>query len=168
MTGMGECPLADLMSLRSKLRKTQKRCILALSPDKAHRQNPRLRWYQPRARRFASATTAAFISTNLPRPAILRSRLVSVNVTLRLTIDRNRAMETVTLSTKGQLVIPASVRGALHLKPGNRLNVSIQGGNIVLKPESAKAWKPINPAGVSLSAAQLCKPVDLSNEAGRR
>jgi AbrB family looped-hinge helix DNA binding protein len=77
-------------------------------------------------------------------------------------------METVTLSTKGQLVIPASVRGALRLKPGNRLNVSIQGGNIVLKPEGAKAWKPINPAGVSLSAAQLCKPVDLSDETGRR
>jgi AbrB family looped-hinge helix DNA binding protein len=77
-------------------------------------------------------------------------------------------MEAVTLSTKGQLVIPASVRGALHLKPGSRLNVSIQGGNIVLKPEGMKAWKPVNPAGVSLSAAELCKPVDLSNENGRR
>ena len=77
-------------------------------------------------------------------------------------------METVTLSTKGQLVIPTRVRGALHLKPGSRLSVSIQDGNIVLKPEGAKTWKPINPAGVSLSAAQLCKPVDLSNEDGRR
>ncbi|MDR2174194.1 MAG: AbrB/MazE/SpoVT family DNA-binding domain-containing protein [Burkholderiales bacterium] len=77
-------------------------------------------------------------------------------------------METVTLSTKGQLVIPASVRGALHLQAGNRLNVSIQDGNIVLKPESAAAWKPINPAGVSLSSTELCKPVDVSNEAGRR
>jgi len=77
-------------------------------------------------------------------------------------------METVTLSTKGQLVIPTSVRGALHLKPGNRLNVSIQDGNIVLKPEGAKAWQPINPAGVSLSAAELCQPADLSHETGRR
>jgi len=77
-------------------------------------------------------------------------------------------METVTLSTKGQLVIPASVRGALRLKPGNRLNVSIQNGNIVLKPEGAKAWKPLNPAGVRLSAAELCKPVDLSHEDGHR
>jgi AbrB family looped-hinge helix DNA binding protein len=77
-------------------------------------------------------------------------------------------METVTLSTKGQLVIPTSVRGALHLKPGNRLNVSIHDGNIVLKPEGSKAWKPVNPAGVRLSAAELCKPVDLSSEASRR
>jgi AbrB family looped-hinge helix DNA binding protein len=71
-------------------------------------------------------------------------------------------METVTLSTKGQLVIPTSVRGALRLKPGNRLSVSVQNGNIVLKPEGPKAWTPVNPAGVSLSAAELCKPVDLS------
>jgi AbrB family looped-hinge helix DNA binding protein len=77
-------------------------------------------------------------------------------------------METVTLSTKGQLVIPASVRGALHLESGSRLNVSVQNGNIVLKPEGAKAWEPLNPAGVRLSTAQLCKPVDLSHEAGRR
>jgi AbrB family looped-hinge helix DNA binding protein len=77
-------------------------------------------------------------------------------------------METVTLSTKGQFVIPASVRGALHLKPGNRLDVSIQDGNIVLKPAGAKAWKPINPAGVRLSTSELCKPVDLSNEDSRR
>jgi len=73
-------------------------------------------------------------------------------------------METVTLSTKGQLVIPASVRGALRLESGSRLNVSIRSGNIVLKPEGAKAWKPINPAGVRLSTARLCKPVDLSDE----
>jgi AbrB family looped-hinge helix DNA binding protein len=77
-------------------------------------------------------------------------------------------MEAVTLSTKGQLVIPASVRGALHLKPGSRLNVSVQDGNIVLKPEGAKAWKPINPAGVNLSTAELCKPVDLSSESSLR
>jgi len=76
-------------------------------------------------------------------------------------------METVTLSTKGQLVIPASVREALRLESGSRLNVSVQNGNIVLKPEGAKAWKPINPAGVHLSAARLCKPVDLSHEDGR-
>jgi len=77
-------------------------------------------------------------------------------------------MEAVTLSTKGQLVIPISVRSALRLKPGSRLNVSIQNGNIVLKPEGVKEWKPINPAGVSLSTAKLCKPVDLSHETGCR
>jgi AbrB family looped-hinge helix DNA binding protein len=78
-----------------------------------------------------------------------------------------RSMETVTLSTKGQLVIPASVRGALRLKAGNRLSVSVEGGNIVLKPDSAQTWKPLNPAGARLGAAELSRPVDLKHEARR-
>jgi len=75
-------------------------------------------------------------------------------------------METVTLSTKGQLVIPASVRNVLHLKAGNRLSVTVEGGNIVLKPEGMSAWVPLNPKGASLSAAELSQPVDLSDTAG--
>lgn len=75
-------------------------------------------------------------------------------------------MESVTLSTKGQLVIPASVRGALHLQAGSRLSVSVQDGNIVLKP-GAPVWKPINPAGVKLTTAELCKPVELAHAASR-
>jgi AbrB family looped-hinge helix DNA binding protein len=77
-------------------------------------------------------------------------------------------METVTLSTKGQLVIPASIRNALRLKTGSRLGASIDGGHIVLKPEEHPAWKPLNPAGVKLSAAKLSQPVDLSREGRRR
>ncbi|MBS0515571.1 MAG: AbrB/MazE/SpoVT family DNA-binding domain-containing protein [Proteobacteria bacterium] len=77
-------------------------------------------------------------------------------------------METVVLSSKGQLVIPASVRGALRLKAGNRLGVTIEGGSIVLKPDSGPAWKPLNPAGASLSAVELSHPVDLKHEARRR
>jgi AbrB family looped-hinge helix DNA binding protein len=77
-------------------------------------------------------------------------------------------METVTLSTKGQLVIPASVRSALCLKAGIRLSVSVEGGAIVLKPESARAWVPLNPKGVKLSAVELSQPVELSDEARRR
>ena len=73
-------------------------------------------------------------------------------------------METATLSTKGQLVIPTSVRNALHLKAGNRLNVTVEDGNIVLKPENISAWIPLNPKGANLSAAELSQPVDLSNE----
>lgn len=76
-------------------------------------------------------------------------------------------METVTLSTKGQLVIPASVRGALHLKAGNSLRVSVVDGSIVLKPDVAKAWKPLNPAGARLNAVELSRPVDLKRETRR-
>lgn len=77
-------------------------------------------------------------------------------------------METVTLSTKGQLVIPATVRNALRLKPGNRLTVSVESGNIVLRPDVSATWKPLNPAGVQLSSEELSKAVDLTREARRR
>ena len=72
-------------------------------------------------------------------------------------------MQTVTLSTKGQLVIPASVRRTLRLRAGSCLGVTIERGNIVLKPESAQTWVPLNPAGANLSAAELSQPVDLSD-----
>ncbi|MCL2524964.1 MAG: AbrB/MazE/SpoVT family DNA-binding domain-containing protein [Betaproteobacteria bacterium] len=77
-------------------------------------------------------------------------------------------METTTLSTKGQLVIPARVRDALHLESGHRFAVTVEHGNIVLKPEVPALWTPLNPKGASLSAAELSQPVDLSDEASRR
>jgi AbrB family looped-hinge helix DNA binding protein len=77
-------------------------------------------------------------------------------------------METATLSTKGQLVIPARVRNALCLESGRRLAVTVERGNIVLKPETVPGWKPLNPKGAKLSSARLSRPVDLSDETGRR
>lgn len=44
-------------------------------------------------------------------------------------------METVTLSTKYQLVIPRAVRERLALAPGTRLNVIEKGGIVYLVPE---------------------------------
>jgi AbrB family looped-hinge helix DNA binding protein len=77
-------------------------------------------------------------------------------------------MESVTLSTKGQLVLPKPVRDALHLKPGHRLNVAVEGRRIVIEPEAPPAgWQPLNPAGARLSTSDLCRPVELSR-AGRR
>jgi AbrB family looped-hinge helix DNA binding protein len=77
-------------------------------------------------------------------------------------------METITLSTKGQLVIPNHIRDLLRMKAGDRLSVSVDDGSIVLKPEGQPAWKPLNPAGVKLTAAQLSQPVDLSRASRRR
>lgn len=77
-------------------------------------------------------------------------------------------MESVTLSTKGQLVLPKPVRDALRLKPGHRLNVAVEGRRIVIEPESQPAgWQPLNPAGTRLSTSELCRPVELPR-AGRR
>lgn len=79
-------------------------------------------------------------------------------------------METVTLSTKGQLVLPKPVRDALRLKPGQRLTVAVEDRRIVLEPSepAAPSWQPLNPAGASLTAAELCVPVDLRRAARRR
>lgn len=44
-------------------------------------------------------------------------------------------MQTVTLSTKFQLVIPREVRQRLELEPGTRLTVIEKGGILYLVPE---------------------------------
>jgi AbrB family looped-hinge helix DNA binding protein len=84
---------------------------------------------------------------------------------------RGAIMSSVTLSTKGQLVLPKPVRDALRLKPGRRLKVSVEGARIVIEPAGdpdTSAWKPVNPAGARLSADELCQPVDLAHATRRR
>jgi len=41
---------------------------------------------------------------------------------------------TTIISTKGQLVIPAEIREALHIKPGMRFAVLREGNQIILRP----------------------------------
>jgi AbrB family looped-hinge helix DNA binding protein len=41
---------------------------------------------------------------------------------------------TTTISTKGQLVIPAEIREALDIKPGTRFAVLREGNQIILRP----------------------------------
>jgi AbrB family looped-hinge helix DNA binding protein len=41
-----------------------------------------------------------------------------------------------TVSTKGQLVIPAEIRTSLGIHPGTRIAVTVEGKNIVLRPVS--------------------------------
>ena len=46
-------------------------------------------------------------------------------------------METATLSTKGQLVIPSRYRKALHLQPGAEVAFSRDGEKLVIAPMKA-------------------------------
>ena len=48
-------------------------------------------------------------------------------------------MNTVLISTKGQIVLPVSVRSALGLKPGMRVNVEVDGKSARLTSASASA-----------------------------
>lgn len=43
------------------------------------------------------------------------------------------------VSSKGQLVIPASIREALGIEPGTRVAIRLEGAEVVLKPETLTA-----------------------------
>jgi AbrB family looped-hinge helix DNA binding protein len=53
-------------------------------------------------------------------------------------------METVTLSSKGQLVIPKDLRRSAKLQPGDRLAVSYVEGEIRLRPLPARATSSLD------------------------
>jgi AbrB family looped-hinge helix DNA binding protein len=48
----------------------------------------------------------------------------------------NRPISEVQLGSQGRVVIPAALRKALHLKPGDRLIARLQGGALVLEREA--------------------------------
>ena len=57
-------------------------------------------------------------------------------------------METVTVSSKGQIAIPKQVRDALNLRDGSKLTLEVRGHEIVLSKEAA--WKKLQGAGGDL------------------
>lgn len=70
-----------------------------------------------------------------------------------------------TLTSKGQLVIPKSVRDQLHLRAGAKLSVSVDGSRIVLdagapKPKRLADWLPKLQVKKRISQAALLAPVD--------
>lgn len=70
-------------------------------------------------------------------------------------------MNTATVSSKGQVVLPKNVRDALGLRAGSRLGVRVEGSCVILETRRG-GWRPLNPAGVHLSDTALCRPVDLA------
>ncbi len=50
-------------------------------------------------------------------------------------------MSTALLSTKGQLVIPSRIRKALHLQPGDRVELELDGQSLVIRRVQAKRAK---------------------------
>lgn len=62
-------------------------------------------------------------------------------------------METITLSSKGQLVIPKAVRQSAHLVPGDVLSVRYVDGEIRLKPVTG-----VVPTSLAEVAGCLARP----------
>jgi len=56
-------------------------------------------------------------------------------------------METSTLSTKGQLVIPAGCRKALHLQPGDKVVFTLEGDRLVLAPTKTASARLVKGRG---------------------
>ncbi len=50
-------------------------------------------------------------------------------------------MNTTTLSTKGQLVIPNRFRKALHLRPGDKVSFAVEGEKLVLQRDQPRRAK---------------------------
>jgi AbrB family looped-hinge helix DNA binding protein len=50
-------------------------------------------------------------------------------------------MSSSTLSTKGQLVIPTQYRRALNLRPGDKVEVMLEGQRLILERRSPRAAK---------------------------
>jgi AbrB family looped-hinge helix DNA binding protein len=69
-------------------------------------------------------------------------------------------METIyaTVSTKGQLVIPASIREELGIEPGTRVAIRREGPEVVLKPETltAKLAMIKKMRGITAGGPTLC------------
>jgi AbrB family looped-hinge helix DNA binding protein len=62
-------------------------------------------------------------------------------------------METITLSSKGQLVIPKAVRQSAHLSPGDVLSVRYVDGEIRLRPVTV-----VTPTSLAEVAGCLAAP----------
>jgi len=56
-------------------------------------------------------------------------------------------MLSVKVSTKHQIVVPSAVRRELGIKAGDRLEVRVEGGDVVLHPRPAKASERLRGLG---------------------
>jgi AbrB family looped-hinge helix DNA binding protein len=52
-------------------------------------------------------------------------------------------MPTVTISSKGQIAIPARIRRELHLERASRLDLSVERDRLVLTPVRDESWRSL-------------------------
>jgi AbrB family looped-hinge helix DNA binding protein len=80
-------------------------------------------------------------------------------------------METVRVSSKGQIVIPKHLRTALHIEAGCDLEVSSEGDEIKLRPAAQRFAKTEIGAGVGMLAKEgraLPSEAELKQRIGTR
>ena len=78
---------------------------------------------------------------------------------------------TITLSSKGQLVIPKEIRDALHWDAGTELTLVSNASGVTIKAMPKKTGRNLadligmlKHGGPPLATEELCRPVELSDE----
>ena len=78
---------------------------------------------------------------------------------------------TITLSSKGQLVIPKEIRDELHWDAGTELTLVSNASGVTIKAMPKKTGRSLADLigmlkhdGPPLATEELCRPVDLSDE----
>ena len=81
---------------------------------------------------------------------------------------------TITLSSKGQVVIPKEIRDELHWEAGTELTLVSNASGVTLKAVPKKTGRNLcdligmlKHDGPPLSTVALCQPVDLNEEDGQ-
>jgi AbrB family looped-hinge helix DNA binding protein len=67
-------------------------------------------------------------------------------------------MSTTTLSTKGQLVIPSRFRQALHLQPGDRVSIRLEGETLLVQRETSESARLVKEKGRKVLTAPRGAP----------
>lgn len=77
------------------------------------------------------------------------------------------SIATITLSSKGQVVIPKEIRAELHWEAGTRITLVSSATGVMLKAMPKKTGRRLEDMigmlkhdGVPLSTKELCKPVE--------
>jgi AbrB family looped-hinge helix DNA binding protein len=80
-------------------------------------------------------------------------------------------MAVITLSCKGQVVIPKEIRDALHWVPGSQLSLAANASGVTLKLVPNKSGRDLADligflphTGEPLSTEELCAPVDYATD----
>lgn len=82
---------------------------------------------------------------------------------------------TITLSSKGQVVIPKEIRDELHWEAGAELTLVASGSSVTLKAKPKKVGRNfvdligmLKYHGPPVSTEELCKPVELTEAECRK
>jgi len=73
------------------------------------------------------------------------TRFRSLNFPVRP--GKHPAMNTATISTKGQLVIPTRFRKALHLQAGDKVSLTLEGDRLLLEREQPRRARLVDKNG---------------------